>query len=185
MSKICPNCKYPNSDNADECFKCKADISEAAIRERQVRERLERQRVRQEQQYARLQQRREERLNRSEMQENAISHSETEREELRNYYLGGNIIQRLWADDLSNNPKWTINQIKTLLKIWDIVCFICATFVVLILLIFGIISVFNRNNNDSINNNSNITTEENIPVPDNIMPYGSGLPNRTNNYGGF
>lgn len=49
MSKICPNCKYPNPDNADECFKCKADISEAAIRERQARERLERERVRQEQ----------------------------------------------------------------------------------------------------------------------------------------
>lgn len=46
MSKVCPNCNYPNPDNLDTCFKCGADISEATMRQDRVRANLERNRRR-------------------------------------------------------------------------------------------------------------------------------------------
>lgn len=188
MSKICPNCKYPNLDKAEVCFKCGADISAETIRETQARERREARQAQAQQRENAHRQRNEEMEQRATFQEEMNAERENQEILLRRRYLAGNMLQRLWADDLSNNPNWTLKQIKLLLKIWDIVCIICFTVVILFLLIFSIISVisaFNRNNNDSVNNNSNITTEENMPVPNNIMPYGSDLPNRINNYGGY
>lgn len=32
MSKICPNCQYPNLDKSETCFKCGADITPRALR---------------------------------------------------------------------------------------------------------------------------------------------------------